>query len=162
MRIPYVIDNIEHQLGGVLDGLLRSGPVDELDIATAYFSIRGYQQLRHSLPQLRKPRLLLGDEPTSADDIGTQPDSREYLRRELNAAPLTFDTQLLVEELIRFLRRNEVEVRLYLMTPARRVGNGSYTPSATCSTEAAMKTPCSTTSTRWSGSSAAAISPDRG
>ena len=113
MHIPYVIDNIEYQLGGVLDGLLRSGFVTEMDIATAYFSIRGYQQLRHSLPQVRKLRLLLGDEPTSADDIGTQPDSRAYLRRELNAAPLALDTQLLVEELIRFLRRKEVEVKLY-------------------------------------------------
>ncbi len=74
MRIPYVIDNIEHQLGGILDGLLRSGSVDGMDIATAYFSIRGYQQLRQSLPTIRKLRLLLGDEPTSAEDIGTRPD----------------------------------------------------------------------------------------
>ncbi len=114
MRIPYVIDNIEYRLGSVMDELLRSGEVDELDIATAYFSIRGYQQLRHTLPTIRKLRLLLGDEPTSADDLGTQPDSRAYLRHELNAAPLSLDTQILVEEPIRFLKREEVEAKLYL------------------------------------------------
>ena len=33
MRIPYVIDNIEYQLGSVLDILLRAGSVNEMDIA---------------------------------------------------------------------------------------------------------------------------------
>jgi hypothetical protein len=32
MRIPFVIDNIEYQLG-VVDILLRAGSVDEIDIA---------------------------------------------------------------------------------------------------------------------------------
>ncbi len=70
MHIPYVIDNIDYPLGAILDGLLRSGDVNEMDIATAYFSIRGYQQVRESLPQVRKFRLMLGDEPDSADDVG--------------------------------------------------------------------------------------------
>ena len=43
MRIPYVIDNVEHRLADVLNALLREQPGRELDVATAYFSIRGFE-----------------------------------------------------------------------------------------------------------------------
>jgi superfamily II DNA or RNA helicase len=114
MQIPYVIDNINNQLADILNYLLRTLSKQELDIATAYFSIRGYQQVRHTLPKVSQFRLLLGDEPKTARQVGLQPDSAAYLRHELNAEPLTQATQLLVEEIIRFLRRNDVQVRLYL------------------------------------------------
>ena len=86
----------------------------QLDIATAYFSVRGFELVRATLPGVRHFRLLLGDNPQDAAAIGAQPNSRAYLRNELNAEPLTAATQRLVEELIRFLRRDAVEVRLYL------------------------------------------------
>jgi hypothetical protein len=114
MRIPYVIDNVEHRLADVLNTLLREQPGRELDIATAYFSIRGFEQLRETLPGVRCFRLLLGDQPADGVDIGLRPDSAAYLRGELNAEPLSQATQRLVEELVRFLRRSAVEVRLYL------------------------------------------------
>ena len=114
MRIPYVIDNIEHTLAEVLNYLLSQEDGPRLDVATAYFSIRGFQQLRHTLPGVRGLRLLLGDEPEGGDDVGVRPDSAAYLRHELNAAPLQEDTARLVEELVRFLRREDVKVRLYM------------------------------------------------
>ncbi len=121
MRIPYVIDNVEHRLADVLNTLLQLQSSQQVDIATAYFSIRGYQQVRHTLPSVRGFRLMLGDNPQSGDDIGLQPDSHAFLRHELNAEPLTEATQQLVEELVRFLRRDDVEVRLYLgHDPAER------------------------------------------
>jgi hypothetical protein len=63
MRIPYVIDNVEHRLADVLNGLLAEQPGRELDIATAYFSVRGFEQVRETLPGVRHFRLLLGDQP---------------------------------------------------------------------------------------------------
>lgn len=114
MNIPYVIDNTEHTLANVLNALLQNRYGDEVDIATAYFSIRGYQQVRHTLPNIQHFRLLLGDDPQSAENIGLKPDAAAYLRGELNAEPLTEATQLLVEEIIRFLYRDDVHVRLYL------------------------------------------------
>lgn len=114
MKIPYVIDNINIRMADVLNHLLGEQPHQQLDMATAYFSIRGYQHLRHTLPQVGRFRLLLGDNPAEADDVGLRPDSTAYLRHELNAEPLSEDVQRLVEELVRFLRREEVEVRLYL------------------------------------------------
>jgi hypothetical protein len=38
MRIPYVIDNVDHRLADVLNHLLMEQAGREMDIATAYFS----------------------------------------------------------------------------------------------------------------------------
>jgi superfamily II DNA or RNA helicase len=114
MRIPYVIDNIDYYLADVLNHLLRREIGQQVDIATAYFSIRGYEQIRETLPSVRHFRLLLGDTPQNAEDIGLRADSRAFLRHELNAEPFTEATLRLVEELVRFLRREDVELRLYL------------------------------------------------
>ena len=50
MQIPYVIDNIEYRLADVLNTILQLEPGQHVDIATAYFSIRGFEQLRDTLP----------------------------------------------------------------------------------------------------------------
>lgn len=113
-RIPYVIDNISYHLADALNELLRRMPGQQMDIATAYFSVRGFEQVRDTLPGVRRFRLLLGDDPATGEDIGLRPDSAAYLRRELNAEPFTEATLRLVEDLVRFLRRDDVEVRLYL------------------------------------------------
>jgi hypothetical protein len=114
MRIPYVIDNIEYRLVDVLHYLLQREPDQQVDVATAYFSIRGFEQVRDSLPGVRRFRLLLGEKPQDGEDIGLRPDSVTYLRHELNAEPFMEATLRLVEELIRFLRRDDVTLQLYL------------------------------------------------
>src|SRR5216684_2808361 len=103
MRIPFVIDNITHQLADVLNGLLEEQERQAVDVATAYFSIRGYALLRQTLPTVDSFRLLLGDEPQTADDVVLRPDAKAFLRKELNAEPLNEETQRLVEEILRFL-----------------------------------------------------------
>lgn len=124
LRIPYVIDNIETRLADVLNALLQRQHGQQMDIATAYFSIRGFEKVRETLPELRHLRLLLGDKPLEGEDIGLRPDSAAYLRHELNAEPFNEATLRLVEDLIRFLRRDDVDVRLYLghdpTAPGRR------------------------------------------
>ena len=126
MRIPYVIDNLETRLVDVLNTLLSRQPGQQVDIATAYFSVRGYELIREALPSVRHFRLLLGDNPQGPDDIGLQPNSRAFLRHELNAEPLNEATQRLVEELVRFLRRDDVEVRLYLGHDPSESGRRSF------------------------------------
>jgi len=49
-RIPYVIDNIETRLADVLNYLLQRQSGQQVDVATAYFSIRGFEQVRTTLP----------------------------------------------------------------------------------------------------------------
>lgn len=114
MHIPYVIDNVETRLADVLNYLLEHQTGQQVDFATAYFSVHGYELICEALHAVRHFRLLLGDNTQDPDDIGLQPNSRAYLRHELNVEPLTEATQRLVEELVRFLRREDVEVRLYL------------------------------------------------
>ncbi len=114
MRIPYVIDNMDYRLADVLNYLLQRQSRQQVDVATAYFSIRGYEQVRDTLPDVRHFRLLLGDKPLEGEDAGLRPDSTAFLRHELNTEPFTEDTLRLVEDLIRFLRRDDVHVRLYL------------------------------------------------
>ena len=63
MKIPYVIDNIHTRLADVLNYLLEAQPHQQVDIALAYFSIRGYQQVRANLSHVGGMRLLLGDSP---------------------------------------------------------------------------------------------------
>lgn len=43
MKIPYVIDNIEREPADVLNYLLSRQPGVDLDVASASFSIRGFE-----------------------------------------------------------------------------------------------------------------------
>lgn len=113
MNIPYAIDNVETRQADVLNHLLDSHPGAELDIATAYFSIHGFAQLRDSLRGVSRFRLLLGDEPGECADLGLRPDAAGYLRHEINAEPLRADTARLVEDLLRFLRREDLRLVCY-------------------------------------------------
>lgn len=126
LRIPYVIDNIETRLADVLNSLLERESGQQVDIATAYFSIHGFEQVRATLPGVRHFRLLLGDQPDDGEAMGLRPDSSAYLRHELNAEPFTESTLRLVEDLIRFLRRDDVQVRLYLGHHPDEGGRGAF------------------------------------
>lgn len=117
MRIPYVIDNQEHRLSDVLNYLLGEWPVHAVDIATAYFSIRGFQQVQAGLERLSSFRLLLGAEPTEGADVGLRPARQQIkglLTRELNQEAYDESTLRLVEDLIGFLLRDDIAVRLYV------------------------------------------------
>jgi superfamily II DNA or RNA helicase len=88
-----------------------------MDIATAYFSIRGYEQIKEGLERLSGMRLLLGAEPTEGADIGLRPLRQRIvhqLRRDLDEERFDENTLLLVEDLIRYLMRDSVQVRLFL------------------------------------------------
>ena len=67
----------------MLNALLQRERGQQIDVATAYFSIRGFEQVRPTLPEVRRFRLLLGDQPQEGEDIGLRPDSAAYLRHEL-------------------------------------------------------------------------------
>ena len=143
MRIPYVIDNDRHKLADVLNQVLRDHRDLALDVATAYFNIRGFQLLAEGLKNLGSLRLLLGAEPESGEELGLRPRLQALqasLRGMLNTEPFRPETMALVEDLIRFLREARVQVRLY--------ERGFCTPSATCSTGTRRLRPCSSVSAR--------------
>src|SRR5579883_1023204 len=116
MHIPFVIDNQQHKMADVLNSLLHHYKGQSLDVATAYFNVSGWQLLCDGLNGMGTFRLLLGDEPEAGFDLGL---------REVGAKPVkglirdlakeTFNEKTLrqIEDLIAFLRRDNVQVRLY-------------------------------------------------
>jgi hypothetical protein len=61
MIIPYVIDNQTHKMADVLNALLKGHGGKCLDIASAYFNVRGFRLLQDGLTKLGGFRLLIGD-----------------------------------------------------------------------------------------------------
>jgi len=78
MRIPYVIDNQDHVLADVLKALLAEHKGKSLDVATAFFSIRGFDVIRKGLDGPGSFRLLLGAEPRQGEQIGLRPARRRF------------------------------------------------------------------------------------
>lgn len=116
MKIPYVIDNQRHKLADVLNELLKRHDGKSLDVATAYFNIGGFKLLQNGLEKLGNFRLLLGDEPYGGTAIGLNPREPRIIRKlveDLDYEPFTKDTLRVVEDLIAFLKRKNVAVRVY-------------------------------------------------
>jgi hypothetical protein len=116
MRIPYVIDNHRHKLADVLNQVLETHRDLAMDVATAFFNIRGYGLLREKLKGLGSLRLLLGAELRSGEDLGLKPRLaalQAALRGDLATEPYRPETLAIVEDLIRFLRQEHVHVRLF-------------------------------------------------
>lgn len=115
-RVPFVIDNQQHKMANVLNQLLDEHEGQSLDIATAYFNVGGWQLLRDGLDRLGNFRLLLGDEPEAGDDIGLREAGAKAVKgliRDLAAETFSEQTLRLVEDLVAFLRQENVQVRLY-------------------------------------------------
>ena len=73
LHIPYVIDNQNHQMVDVLGRILEGHDGKSLDVATAYFNVRGFTLLKQGLRGLGSFRLLLGDEPQNGESVGLRP-----------------------------------------------------------------------------------------
>ncbi|MGB8345786.1 MAG: helicase-related protein [Ktedonobacteraceae bacterium] len=113
---PFVIDNQQHTMAEVLNALLAQYQGHALDIATAYFNAGGWQMLREGLSRLGNFRLLLGDEPEDGADLGLRDGGAKVVKgliRELSAETFNERTLRLIEDLIAFLRQEQVQVRLY-------------------------------------------------
>ena len=113
LQIPYVIDNQNHHMAEVLGTILEGHTGKSLDVATAYFNVRGFTLLQQGLQGLGSFRLLLGEEPQDGAAVGLRPGAASRLVRELNGAPFDEATLRAVEDLIAFLRRDLVAVRAY-------------------------------------------------
>ena len=116
MQVSFVIDNQTSSLSGTLNNILSAHIGKALDITTAYFNMGGFKLLREGLAAVGSFRLILGSEPREAADIGLQFNATDFnglLRRDLEVSPFDDETQELIEELVRFLSREKVQVRSY-------------------------------------------------
>lgn len=116
MNIPYVIDNQTSRLALILKGLLDEHKGRSLDVATAYFTVGGFEQIKEGIFDLGNFRLLLGAEPTTGENLGLIPDVKVVkglITHDLEDLPFDEKTLRTVEELVAYLRRDSVLVRLH-------------------------------------------------
>jgi hypothetical protein len=116
MRLPYVIDNQTSRLADVIASLLAEHRGKSLDVATAYFTVGGFGLIQEGLHDLGNLRLILGAEPTTGEQIGLRPEPsviKRLIQHDLESLPFDEKTLRLVEDLIGYLRRDSVMVRLH-------------------------------------------------
>ena len=105
-NLPDFIDNEQLRLAEVLDLLLRQGK--RADIASGYFNLSGFALVKDALKDAPRLRLLLSKEQGAGGELYPA-----GFRQDLARTPFQAETRALAEELIAFLKRPEVEVRLY-------------------------------------------------
>ena len=116
LRVPYVIDNQGHKLSDILNRILQEHVGRSLDSASAYFTVGGFGLLQRGLESLGNFRLILGAEPTTGEQLGMRPEPgliKSLIKGDLETMPFDEKTLRLVEDLIAYLQRDSVQVRLY-------------------------------------------------
>jgi hypothetical protein len=84
MKIPFVINNLDHRLADTLNELLGRCIGKPLDISTAYyFTISGDRLVKDGLHHLGVFRLLIGHDPQTGSDVGLKVDQKA-LKARLN------------------------------------------------------------------------------
>jgi len=114
MEIPDIVDNsVEGQkLGHVLNQLLS--PTVSADFATAYFNVEGFALVKDNLTKVKNFKLLLGREPLAGEPRPGAPALvSEDLRADTEETMDRRETPKLIKELLDFLKREGVQVRLH-------------------------------------------------
>ncbi len=100
--IPYIIDNREGSTTLADALLLLLGRATWADFATGYLALSGYRLLRDGLHTLSDFRLLFGESRIA-----------EEILRDLRRQRYSASSRALVEDMLKFLRRDKVQVRHY-------------------------------------------------
>jgi HKD family nuclease len=114
MPIPkQIIDNSNVTLAQYLNEVLKECPDAQLDIATAFFQIQAYSMLKDNLQGVKKFRLLLGKSPEIQSDKTLGEELVNIVKQEVETFELSKEKEDDVQTLIDFLKKGNVEVRLY-------------------------------------------------
>lgn len=140
--LPDYVDNTAHKMSHTLNAIIQQMEYRELDIATGFFEPQVWGLVGEAFTLLEKCRLLLGKDPEIEAQGPSELDLRAYYRQKLQAdvEKLPYNQQYvaLVNELIAFLERESVQVRLfptflhakaYLFPKASLIGSSNFTPS---------------------------------
>lgn len=143
---PDYVDNTsdDRLLHHVLNSLIEQGEQRRLDVASGYFAPEVWRMVGAALTMLDSFRLLLGGPPEIVNNgdngaIDLVSFYRQRLRGDLENLPLNRDYAGVIDELVAFLRRDEVQVntysgaflhaKAYLMNNFGIVGSSNFTPS---------------------------------
>ncbi len=139
---PDYIDNQHETLAAALQKIIRDLEQHEAAIATGFFDPRVWELLREALPLLKELRLLIGKEPDvtygGLDRLDLRRLYRQKLQSDLDEMPYDVTHVRLVTELIEFLKRESVSVKLYkkgflhakayIFPEIAVVGSSNFTP----------------------------------
>jgi len=114
LSIPkQIIDNSNVTLSQFLNDVLKICPHAQLDIATAFFQIQAYSMLKDNLQGVKKFRLLLGKSPEIKSDKTLGEELVNIVKQEVETLELSKEREDDVQKLIDFLKKGNVEVRIY-------------------------------------------------
>ncbi|MDZ4720030.1 MAG: helicase-related protein [Roseiflexaceae bacterium] len=140
---PDFIDNNQHKLSSVLSQLITEMAQTEAAIASGYFEPNVWKLVGPALQRLQRFRLLLGRQPEIVLPQNDLVDLRRYYQQKLQGdlEHLQYNAThaQIIEELIAFLCRESVQVRLfnrtflhakaYIFPHYAIVGSSNFTPS---------------------------------
>jgi superfamily II DNA or RNA helicase len=109
-----IIDNSDgNKLVSFLNDALKENGKCNFDIATAFFNIGAFAMIKDNLDQSVKFRLLLGKTPEINNDMTLGDVLLEEIQKEIEGFELSKDSDATVRLFINFLKRDNVEVRLF-------------------------------------------------
>lgn len=109
-----IIDNNEgNKLVSFLNHALQETPKTKFDIATAFFNIEAFAMIKDNLNGVERFRLLLGKTPEIQNEKTLGDVLLREIRKEVEGFDLTKETDHTVKVFIEFLKRNNVEIRLF-------------------------------------------------
>lgn len=110
-----IIDNEKIKLFDELNKILQEQKV--IDIASGYFNIAGFQLIEDSLSDAESFRLLIGKaqiiEDKPEDIFQPEIEYKQNIRKDLEDEEFEKDRKETVIKLLEFLKRKDVEVRIY-------------------------------------------------
>lgn len=141
--LPDIIDNAATNFAEALKHTILTANQRHLDVATGYFAPEVWRMIGDAFAELHAFRLLIGERPDVPTGGPEAIDLRRYYRAKIadELSHLNFNRQhaQLVDELLAFLTRDEVQVRLfggpflhakaYIFEQTSFVGSSNFTPS---------------------------------
>ena len=109
-----IIDNSDgNKLVSFLNDALKENGKGNFDIATAFFNIGAFAMIKDNLDQSVRFRLLLGKTPEIKNDNTLGDVLLEEIKKEVEGFDLSKDSDTTVRLFIEFLKRDNVEVKLF-------------------------------------------------
>jgi superfamily II DNA or RNA helicase len=106
--IPDVIDNTNYKLSDVLNEFINEN--SSVYIATAYFNLEGFKLVKDSLKKAKEVKILIGKDPEKIISTETL---ESILQEEIEEKVDEKETRNLLDEFLSFIRRSEVEIKIY-------------------------------------------------
>jgi len=115
MPIPkQIIDNSEgNKLVDFLNNILKDNPKTNFDIATAFFNIQAYEMVKNNLDSVKRFRLLLGSTPEIKSERTLGDELLIHIKEEVEGFELSKERENNVKQFIGFLKKKNVEIRIY-------------------------------------------------